>query len=278
MMKTPKLLTATLAVLIAGAAPAVRAQVSAPETLRTPDVIYVPTPQPVVDAMLRLAKVQKGEMVYDLGCGDGRAVVTAARDFGARGIGVDIDPKRVEESNANVAKAGVADRVQIKQADLFQMKFADADVLFLYLLPALNVRLRPRILDELRPGTRVVSNSFAMAEWEADEQLEVDDKTIYFWMVPAKVAGTWKVTLSNNEEATLTLTQEFQKVSGSVKTKDKTYTVNEGRLRGAELTFNLGEGTAAGRVTGELVGDQLKGTVQRDGNSQPQTWTAQMVR
>ncbi len=277
-MKTPKLLTATLAVLIAGVVPAVRAQTSVPETLRMPDVIYVPTPQPVVDAMLRLAKVQKGEMVYDLGCGDGRAVVTAARDFGARGIGVDIDPKRIEESNANVAKAGVSDRVQIKQADLFQMKFADADVLFLYLLPALNVRLRPRILDELRPGTRVVSNSFSMAEWEADEQLEVQDKTIYFWMVPAKVAGTWKVTLANSEEATLTLAQEFQKVTGSVKTKDKTWPVIDGRLRGKALSFNLGEGTSSGRVTGELAGEQLKGTVQRDGNSRPETWTAQLVR
>ena len=275
-MKTPRLLAAFLAASMVTTAPAF-AQVAAPAPSRTPDVIYVPTPQPVVDAMLRMAKVQSGEMVYDLGCGDGRAVVTAARDFGARGIGVDIDPKRVEESNANVAKAGVGERVQIKQADLFQMQFSDADVLFLYLLPALNVRLRPRILDETRPGTRVVSNSFSMAEWEADQQEEVDDKTIYFWVVPAKVAGEWQVSLPGNEEATLSLTQEFQKVTGTVKAKDKTYPVNEGRLKGAAMNFVLGEGSGAARVTAQVDGDRMKGTVEREGKS-PEPWTAQRKR
>jgi SAM-dependent methyltransferase len=279
-MRTPKLLAAALAVVIAGAVLATRAvgQADAPATSRTPDVVYVPTPQPVVDAMLRLAKVQPGEMVYDLGCGDGRAVVTAARDFGARGIGVDIDPERVEESKANVEKAGVGDRVQIKQADLFQMDFKDADVLFLYLLPSLNLRLRPRILEELRPGTRVVSNSFSMDDWEPDEKLTVEGKLVYFWVVPAKVAGKWKVALPSGEEATFSLAQKFQQVNGTLKTKAKTWTLSDGRVNGTKLTFNFGQGSDAGRATAELAGNKLTAVVQRGSNGSPESWTGQLVQ
>jgi SAM-dependent methyltransferase len=252
------------------------AQVQSTVIARTPDVIYVPTPQPVVDAMLRLAKVQPDEMVYDLGCGDGRAVITAARDFKARGVGIDIDPDRIQESNANAANAGVTDRVQFKQEDLFKLNFADADVVFLYLLPALNLRLRPRILDELRPGTRIVSHAFSMAEWEPDQTAEVNGRYILFWVVPAKVAGDWKVTLWNGEPATLSLTQNFQKVDGALKTKGRSTPLKEVRLNGPTLSFQFGDGADTSIATAQIEGRRLTGTVQRGSSNQLSQLTGEL--
>lgn len=276
-MKTATFRAVALAALVSAALGATQAQaqikLETPSVPRTPDVIFVPTPQPVVDAMLRLASVQPGEMVYDLGCGDGRAVITAARDFQAKGIGVDIDPQRISESRQNAQTAGVTDRVEFKQEDLFQMNFSDADVLFLYLLPTLNVRLRPRILDETKPGTRVVSHAFSMEEWEPDERTTVAGKTVYFWVVPAKVAGEWRVTLPSGEEATLSLTQEFQKVTGSLKTKDRSSPLSDAKLKGSTLTFRFGNGADAGEGELKLDGSQLTGEVKRGGAS-PERWTA----
>ncbi|MGH7946581.1 MAG: SAM-dependent methyltransferase [Opitutaceae bacterium] len=270
-MKTLKPIAATLAAMMVSVAftGLAFAQTEAPKAARLPDVVFVPTPQPVVDAMLKLAKVQPDEMVYDLGCGDGRAVVTAARDFSARGIGVDIDPERIQESRANASNAGVTDRVEFKQEDLFQMKFTDADVVFLYLLPELNVRLRPRILDELRPGTRIVSHAFSMAEWEPDQHANVGGRDIMFWVVPAKVAGDWKVTLPGGEEGTLSLAQKFQKVDGVLKTKNKSLPLKDARLNGAKLTFDFGNGADAGTAAAEIAGQQLTGTVQRKSSNEP---------
>jgi precorrin-6B methylase 2 len=151
-------------------------------TARTPDVIYVPTPPEVVTAMLKVAKVTKGDIVYDLGCGDGRIVVAAARDFGARGIGIDIDPQRIKEAKENVVQNNVGDRVTIKQADLFETDFSDATVVTLYLLPSLNKKLRPKLWKELKPGSRVVSHAFDMGdEWKPDQTLDVDGRTVYLW-------------------------------------------------------------------------------------------------
>jgi SAM-dependent methyltransferase len=277
-MKTLKLIATSLALVIAGIASSGlgSAQTEALSKSRLPDVVFVPTPQPVVDAMLKLANVQQNEMVYDLGCGDGRAVITAARDFGARGIGVDIDPQRIQESRANAANAGVTDRVEFKQEDLFQMNFADADVVFLYLLPALNLKLRPRILDELRPGTRIVSHSFSMADWEPDQNAKVNGRDILFWVVPAKVAGDWKVTLPDNEPGTLSLTQKFQKVDGELKTKNKSYPLKNVRLNGTKLTFSYGNGGDTRTATADIAGKQLTGTVQRDASDQPAPLTGQL--
>jgi precorrin-6B methylase 2 len=155
---------------------------------RTPDVIYVPTPPEVVTAMLKVAKVTKGDVVYDLGCGDGRIVVTAARDFGARGIGIDIDPQRIKEAKENVAQNKVGDRVMIKQADLFEADFSDATVVTLYLLPSLNKKLRPKLWKELKPGSRVVSHAFDMGdEWKPDQTLDVDGRTVYFWTITSDI-------------------------------------------------------------------------------------------
>ena len=154
--------------------------------LRRPDVIYVPTRQAVVDAMLKVANVKAGDVVYDLGCGDGRIVVTAAL-LGARGIGIDIDPARVKDANANVARAGVGDRVKILNQDLFTTDFSDASVVALYLLPSLNLKLRPT-LWKLKPGTRIVSHDFDMGDWKPEQTINVDGATIYYWTITPDLA------------------------------------------------------------------------------------------
>ena len=159
----------------------------APRPSREPDVIYVPTPEPVVDAMLNLAGVKEGDVLYDLGSGDGRIPIAAAKRFGVRGVGIDINPVRVREANANAQEAGVTDLVTFKEADLFQEDISDASVVTLYLLQSLNVKLRPKLLAELAPGTRIVSHAFDMADqWEPEQTREVDGTRIYLWTVPER--------------------------------------------------------------------------------------------
>ena len=165
------------------------AHAQAPQREVKRDVPYVPTPQVVVDEMLKMANVGKDDVVYDLGCGDGRLVITAVKKYGARrGVGVDIDPQRIKESNENAQAAGVTDRVKFVEQDLFQTDFKDATVVTLYLLPEVNLRLRPRLLSELRPGTRIVSHAFDMGDWQPEKTAQVEGRTIYFWTVPAKAA------------------------------------------------------------------------------------------
>ena len=151
-----------------------------------PDVIFVPTPQEVVEDMLRLANVQKGDVLYDLGSGDGRIAITAARKYGIKATGIDIDPERIREANENAKKAGVTGLVQFRQEDLFTADFKDATVITLYLLPDLNVKLRPKLWNELKPGTRIVSHQFEMGAWKPEKRLESNGRTIYFWTVPPK--------------------------------------------------------------------------------------------
>jgi SAM-dependent methyltransferase len=164
------------------------AQDAAP--LRGPDVIFVPTPNDVVDAMLKMAGTGKSDTVYDLGCGDGRIVITAAQKFGARGVGIDIDPERVREANENVKKAGVADRVKIVRGDLFEADISPATVVTLYLLTDLNLKLRPKLMKDLKPGTRVVSHAFNMGDWKPERSAEVGGSSVYLWRVPAPKAAS----------------------------------------------------------------------------------------
>jgi cyclopropane fatty-acyl-phospholipid synthase-like methyltransferase len=155
-----------------------------PQALRTPDVIYVPTPQGVVDAMLRMANVTARDVVYDLGCGDGRIPITAAQKYGARGVGIDIDPQRISEANENAKAANVTGKVTFLNQDLFTSDFKDATVVTLYLLPSLNERLMPKLKAELKPGTRIVSHAFDMGtEWPPEKTEQVEGKTIYFWTI-----------------------------------------------------------------------------------------------
>jgi SAM-dependent methyltransferase len=148
------------------------------------DVPYVPTPQTVVDKMLEIAAVTKDDVVYDLGSGDGRIIITAAKKYGARGVGVDIDPERVKEAKANALQAGVADRVKFIEQDLFKTDLKEASVVTLYLLPEVNLRLRPKLWRELKPGTRVVSHAFDMGDWIPEKTVQVEGRTIYYWITP----------------------------------------------------------------------------------------------
>ena len=151
---------------------------------RAPDVPYVPTPDEVVQAMLKLADVHKGDVVYDLGCGDGRIVITAAKLYGARGVGLDINPDRIRDARLNARQAGVEDLVKFVEADLFDADIKEATVVTLYLLPSVNLRLRPKLWRDLKPGTRVVSHAFDMGDWKAEKSDQVDGRPVYFWTIP----------------------------------------------------------------------------------------------
>ena len=164
------------------AAAALMAQTQAPS--RSPDVIYVATPPDVVDAILRVAKVGPTDVVYDLGCGDGRIVITAAKQYGARGVGIDIDPQRIKEATTNAQQAGVSDKVRFVEADLFEANISDATVVALYLIPSLNLKLRPKLMRDLKPGTRVVSHAFGIGDWKPEQELNVNGRRVFLWTIP----------------------------------------------------------------------------------------------
>ncbi|HXH84921.1 MAG TPA: class I SAM-dependent methyltransferase [Candidatus Tectomicrobia bacterium] len=172
----------------------VAAGVAAPARAgKDPDVPFVPTHEQVVDKMLQMAKVTKNDVLYDLGCGDGRIVITAAKKYGARGVGIDIDPDRIREAKENAEKAGVGDRVTFIQGDLFDADIKEATVVTLYLLPDVNLKLRPKLLSELKPGTRIVSHNYDMGDWKPEQTAKISlpsgDHVVYFWRVPRKAAG-----------------------------------------------------------------------------------------
>jgi SAM-dependent methyltransferase len=161
-------------------------QQNAANSAKKPDVHFVATPQEVVDEMLRMARVGKDDVLYDLGSGDGRIVITAAQRFGTRGVGIDIDPQRIAEAEANARRAGVSDRVQFRREDLFEADIREATVVTLYLLDRLNERLRPKLLRDLKPGTRIVSHAFRMGDWEPQQSADVNGRKVYMWTVPAR--------------------------------------------------------------------------------------------
>jgi len=179
------LIAATFALAGLGATTAC-AQAESQQAARDPDVIYVPTPPAVVDAMLAMANVRDGDVLYDLGSGDGRIPIAAAKKFKVRAVGIDIDPQRIKEARENAQEAGVTDEVTFRQEDLFQTDISQASVVTLYLLDRLNEKLRPRLLAELKPGTRIVSHAFRMGDWEPEKSQEIDGSMIYFWTVPER--------------------------------------------------------------------------------------------
>ena len=176
---TARRIVLCLAILAAFVVPS-----SAQQPLRSPDVIFVPTPQEVVDAMLKLAKVTKNDVVYDLGSGDGRIPITAAKTYGARGVGIDIDPQRIKEATENLKNSGVGDRVKFLNQDLFTTDISEATVVTLYLLTRLNEKLKPKLLKDLKPGTRVVSHAFDMGDWKPEETASVGASSVYLWRIP----------------------------------------------------------------------------------------------
>jgi hypothetical protein len=214
------------------------------------DVVWVPTPQALVDRMLDMAKVTPQDVVMDLGSGDGRTVITAAKR-GARAIGVEFDPNMFALSKANAAKEGVTDKASFINGDLFEQDLSQATVITMFLLPSINLKLRPKILD-LKPGTRIVANSFDMGDWVADETQTVGGDctswcTALLWIVPAKVQGTWNVG-----KGKLTLTQSFQNFTGTLDNGGKSVPV-EGKLRGADIAFTAGGTEYSGRVNGDTI-------------------------
>lgn len=233
------------------------------------DVPYVPTPQPVVDEMLRIASVTRQDILYDLGCGDGRIVVTAAKNMGAHGVGVDIDPERIRESKKNAADNKVTDRVRFIQDDLFNIDFSKATVLTLYLLPSVNLQLRPKILRELKPGTRIVSHQFSMDDWEPDLTTKVMTSSIYYWVVPANVSGTWEIDAVGgilSELSTLDLKQKFQKIEGTFKAGDAQAPLEHMELKGDHIKFTVmreidGKPTPV-RFEGRAKDNVMEGTVE----------------
>jgi precorrin-6B methylase 2 len=229
------------------------------------DVVWVPTSQALVNRMLDMAKVTANDVLYDLGSGDGRTVITASKR-GAKATGVEYNPNMVALSKRNAQKEGMGDKAQFVQGDIFETDFSKATVITLFLLPELNVKLRPKILD-MKPGTRVVSNSFTMGDWQADETQNVSEKegctaycTAYLWIVPAKVEGKWKLP-----DGELTLKQTFQNFSGSLGANE----ISKGRLRGEQVTFTAGNSQYAGKVSG----DTFSGTMKNGSNSKDFTAT-----
>ncbi len=217
------------------------------------DVVWVPTPQALVDKMLDIAKVTASDYVIDLGSGDGRTVITAAKR-GARTLGIEYNPDMVELSKRNAEKAGVGAKANFMKADLFESDFSQATVITMFLLPDINLKLRPKILD-LKPGTRIVSNTFTMGEWKDDETATVDEKdgctyycTAHLWIVPAKVEGTWQMP-----QGELALKQTFQMVTGTLKTGGNVITIANGRLRGDQISFSAGGTQYTGRVNGNTM-------------------------
>jgi SAM-dependent methyltransferase len=217
------------------------------------DVVWVPTPQVLVDKMLDMGKVTAKDYVIDLGSGDGRTVITAAKR-GARALGIEYNPDMVELAKRNAAKEGVTDKANFVKADLFESDFSQATVITMFLLPSINLKLRPKILD-LKPGTRIVSNTFDMEEWKPDETIEAEKGctswcTAYLWIVPAKVDGTWQLP-----QGELTLKQTFQMFSGALKSGTNATQVN-GKLNGDQISF-----TAGGvQYTGHVNGNSMEGT------------------
>ena len=216
------------------------------------DVIWVPTPQSLVEKMMDLAKVTANDYVIDLGSGDGRTVITAAKR-GARALGIEYNPDMVELSKRNAAKEGVSANANFMKADIFESDFSQATVITMYLLPQLNVKLRPKILD-LKPGTRIVSHAFTMEEWTADQTDSFESRTAYLWIVPAKVEGTWQLP-----QGELTLKQLFQMVAGTFKTGGNALTVS-GKLRGDQISFTAGSAEYTGRVNGNTIQGTVKGS------------------
>jgi SAM-dependent methyltransferase len=220
------------------------------------DAPYVVTDYDVVDAMLSIAQVRPNEYVVDLGSGDGRILIAAAKSNGARGLGVDIDPARVREATQNARAAGVAHRIQFRRQDLFQTPLAEADVVTLYLTPEVNLRLRPRILEQMRAGARVVSHDFDMGDWTADHRQRIGSASVYLWIVPARVGGRWALTV-DGRPATLQLDQRYQEVRGSLTSGDRSARVEQGVVSGPRIRFIAAVAGSRRVFEGRVEGDTI---------------------
>jgi SAM-dependent methyltransferase len=240
------------------------------------DVIWVPTPDEVVDRMLRMAQVTPNDYVVDLGAGDGKIAIAAAKKFGARALGIEYNAEMARHAQRNVERAGIAGRARIVQGDIFVSDFSQATVVTMYLLPALNLKLRPQLLA-MRPGTRVVSHSFSMDDWEADETSSLDGRRAYYWVVPAAVAGAWSLALAGGgaaEKLEMTLEQRYQKVEGTVALDTVLGGLREARLRGYLIAFSYVDDKGVRRdFSGRVSGARMEGSFRADNGTEGR-WSA----
>jgi len=240
------------------------------------DVIWVPTPDEVVDRMLTMAQVTPKDFVMDLGAGDGKIAIAAAKKFGARAVGIEYNPEMVKHANANAEAAGVAGsgagKATIRHGDIFQTDFSQATVITLYLLPALNMKLRPQLLA-MRPGTRVVSHSFTMEDWQPDEVSSMDGRRAYFWLVPANVMGNWSLELPG-QKLDMTLEQTFQKISGTVTLQPIHAGLRDPQLHGSAISFSfVGQDGMRRDFAGRVSGARMEGSFRDEKNGQGR-WSA----
>lgn len=228
------------------------------------DVMWVPTNDALVARMLKMAQVTSADLVYDLGAGDGKIAIAAARDFGAQAVGVEYEPQLARLAQCYVQADRLGERVRIIHGDIFQIDFTAATVVTLYLLPELNLRLRPTILG-MKPGTRVVSHSFLMADWEPDERSMTEDGNAYLWIVPAKVAGTWEFRESDGQGRIIVkLEQSFQHLSGSASNEPL---ISDARVRGSQINLTFFENPAPTKVEGRVDGNRIDAQVTRGGKT-----------
>jgi SAM-dependent methyltransferase len=223
------------------------------------DVIWMPTGNDLVNLMLKTAKVGPSDLVYDLGAGDGKIAIAAAKNFGARAVGIEFNPEMAALAQRNAKRAGVGDRVTIINGDIFKEDFSKATVVTLYLLPDLNLRLRPTIL-KMKPGTRVVSHAFTMGDWEPDQELDVGSRGFY-WVVPANVAGEWSLNgIESSNKATLSLTQHYQNIAGNITIGNKSQPLLKAKLQGDRLSFSyIGRKNTLHNISGKVTGNEFRG-------------------
>ncbi len=236
------------------------------------DVIWVPTPEDLVERMLRMAQTTPNDFVIDLGSGDGRIAIAAAKKFNARSMGIEYNPDMVEVSNRNASKEGVAGKARFVKADIFETDFSQATVITMYLLPGLNLKLRPKLLD-MKPGTRIVSHQFNMDDWQPDEVTNIDGRRAYFWLIPAKVAGTWRFQ-SGSDGLDVTLEQKYQTLEGTVKLGTVNAGLRDAKLAGDRISFAfVDQGGVRRDFTGKVSGNAMEGTMKLETGPESK-WTA----
>lgn len=243
---------------------------------------FVPTPMEVVERMLELAQVTKDDVVYDLGCGDGRIVIMAAKKYGAKGVGVDIDPEMVKESKENARKERVEDKVTILLQDAFETDLSNATVVTLYLLTESNLKLRPKLFGELKPGARVVSHDFGMGDWEPESVVRMEGKdglphTIYLWTIPAQVGGIWRWK-EKDRDYVLRISQDLGKIKGTYREDGAEREIEDPEIKGRRLSFYIpvpyGTKTIRKKYEGEVNGDTIKGKITVEGSEEKIEWMA----
>lgn len=233
----------------------------------SPDVPYVSTPHAIVDEMVRLADVKASDVVYDLGCGDGRLVIAAVKKTGCRGVGIDIDPERIKESRANARAAGVENRVRFAEQNFFASDIREATVMLIYLFPDVNIRLRGKFLSEMKPGSRLVSHAFDMGDWKPDNSASIGAQRVYYWVIPANATGRWKWNPPGGRQAAIVLEMEqrYQQIRGTLTLGDQQSTLTDAKLAGDRISFRIEQDVSGRKIAREyagiISGNSITGTI-----------------